>query len=337
MTSSHGQRTDPQQVAYECLAKYFQEHENETIEIEILSPAIQPPDGILMQDGLSLGVPKKILVLAYLEARQRFFENNQGADPLVESGTLQATKIMLLFDPEHITPANFRKRVLSQLETDHGYQNGTPYHKALKRELCFLNSILTSPLHRQSKSPTLWYHRSKVIDSLVAIELQSTSNDHRSAFWLRELDAVCKSGEQHPKNYHAWQYARKLIQKIEAPDIHEEYAHRVRTWCCRHPSDISGWSFLMYLLSRIDSLSLRQELVQEVVKYAIALRSGHESLWVFIRTILAQDMPHGEHFVSYQLLQAYTKDLGVTETSNITPGSATAALKWIGTYASLVA
>jgi len=336
MASDHGQKTHLQKLAYGCLIKYLQEHENETIEIEILPPAIQPPDGILMQDGLSLGLPKKILVLAYLEARQQFFENNQSADPSLVAGTLQATKIMLLFDPEHITPANFRKRVLRQLEADHGYQTGSPHHKALQQELCFLNSILTSPLHRQSKSPTLWYHRSKVLDSLVAIELQNASNDQASAFWHRELDAVCKSGEQHPKNYHAWQYARRLYQKIETPNIHGEYALRVRDWCCRHPSDISGWSFLMYLLSMIESPSLKQELVQEVVKYAINLRSGHESLWVFIRTVLAQDVPHGEHLASYQLLQAYTKELESTKRPNMARGSVIAALKWIETHASSV-
>ncbi|CAA9964352.1 hypothetical protein PTMSG1_07711 [Pyrenophora teres f. maculata] len=337
MTSEHDQKTRLQKVAYTCLSNYLQEHEDETIEIEILPPAIQPPDGILMQDGLSLGVPKKILVLAYLEARQRFFENNQSTDPSLVAGTLQATKIMLLFDPEHITPANFRKRVLSQLEADHGHRSGTPHHKALKQEFCFLNSILTSPLHRQSKSPTLWYHRCKVVDSLMAIELQNASNDQKSVFWRRELDAVCKSGEQHPKNYHAWQYARRLFQKVESPDIHEDYACRVKIWCCKHPSDISGWSFLMYLLARIESLSLKQELVKEVVNYAITLRSEHESLWVFIRTVLAQDVPHGEHLASYQLLQAYTKDLRITERPSTAPVSVTAALHWIENNASSVA
>lgn len=67
--------SDLQTRAYDALNNYFKEREDEVLEIEVLPPAIQPPDGILMQDGLNLGVPKKILALAFVEARQRFFAN----------------------------------------------------------------------------------------------------------------------------------------------------------------------------------------------------------------------------------------------------------------------
>lgn len=75
-----------QQHVYESLSRYFSEHEHEVIEIEILPPAIQPPDGILMQDGSSLGVSKKALALAFLAARQIFFDNksNHPLDPKVQ-------------------------------------------------------------------------------------------------------------------------------------------------------------------------------------------------------------------------------------------------------------
>jgi hypothetical protein len=67
--------SDLQKLAYDALSTYFQQHEDEVVEIEILPPAIEPPDGIMMQDGRSLGVPKKILALAFLEARRVFFSN----------------------------------------------------------------------------------------------------------------------------------------------------------------------------------------------------------------------------------------------------------------------
>lgn len=67
--------SDLQKLAYNALTGYFQQHEDEVVEIEILPPAIEPPGGILMQDGLNLGLPKKTLVLAFSEARQVFFSN----------------------------------------------------------------------------------------------------------------------------------------------------------------------------------------------------------------------------------------------------------------------
>lgn len=78
---------EQQQHMYESLCRYFDEHENEVIEIEILPPAIEPTDGVLMQDGLSLGIPKKALAVAFLAARQAFFDNkaNSPTDPKVQN------------------------------------------------------------------------------------------------------------------------------------------------------------------------------------------------------------------------------------------------------------
>ncbi|KAG9190740.1 hypothetical protein G6011_08828 [Alternaria panax] len=329
MAAKHGQNNELQKLAYESLSKYFQEHEDQAIAIEILPPAIQPPDGITMQDGLSLGVPKKILTLAYVEARQRFFMNKQVQDASTIAHTLQTTRIMLLFDPEHLTAANYRKRILSLLRNEHGLRIGSPYHRALRQELCFLNSILTSPLHRQSKSPTLWYHRSTTVDSLILIELKDAPQDRIAEFWHSELAAVCKSGEQHPMNYHAWQYGRKLVYKIENRALADDVARRVKDWCCRHPGDISGWSFMLYLMPIITT-SLQQELVGDIIDYAISLDWAQESLWIFIRTIMA--LNNTDFAASYQSLQAFRKNLEGTNRHSAAMEHVCNAIAWVDAH-----
>ncbi|KAI4628668.1 hypothetical protein J4E90_001980 [Alternaria incomplexa] len=326
MTTKCGQQEEFQRLAFASLSEYFQEHADEVIEIEILPPAIQPPDGITMQDGMSLGVPKKILALAYLEARQHFFVHSKARDPITAAQTLQATKVMLLFDPEHLTAANYRKRTLFQLQETHGLHVGTPYHRALRQELCFLNSILTSPLHRQSKSPTLWYHRSSIVDSLRLVELGDASQEQIATFWESEFAAIYKSGEQHPKNYHAWQYARKLVPKLEGSEMVVHVAHGVKEWCCRHPSDISGWSFLLYLMPII-ATSLQRELVGDILNYAKSLDLEQESIWIFIRTVLA--LHNEEHSASYQLLESYREDLKDTNRRPIALDRVCNAIAWI--------
>jgi hypothetical protein len=82
---------EQQRRIYESLNRYFDEHENEVVEIEILPSAIQPSDGCLMQDGASLGIPKKALALAFLAARQMFFDNkaNSQVDPKVPRNTFR--------------------------------------------------------------------------------------------------------------------------------------------------------------------------------------------------------------------------------------------------------
>jgi hypothetical protein len=145
-------------------------------------------------------------------------------------------------------------------------------------------------------------------------------------FWHHELAAVCKSGQQHPKNYHAWQYARRLVQNIASREVVDEVARRVKDWCCRHPSDISGWSFLLYLMPII-ATPLQRELVGDVVKYAINLDSEQESLWMFIRTALA--MHNTELSASYQSLQAYREDLKDTNRRPVALERVCNAIIWV--------
>ncbi|EUC32187.1 hypothetical protein COCCADRAFT_99424 [Bipolaris zeicola 26-R-13] len=331
MDSDVSKRSQLQKLAYTSLTEYFQEHDHEVVEITILPPSVQPPDGVLIQEGSSLGISKKALTLAYMEARGLFFGNRESNDPATINQTMQTTEIMLLFDPEHLTAANYRKRVLSQLEAEHGLHAGNIFHKALQRELYFLDSVLTSPLHRQSKSPTLWYHRSHIVDSLITVGLTETLGDQKAVFWNNELEAVCKSGEQHPKNYHAWQYARRLVQKAHGFGADDQFVRIVKKWCTRHPSDISGWSFLLYLMPRL-APSLREELVRDVLDYAIKFSIENESLWVFIRTALAQDMSSAGHSVTYQHLQDYVQNLTNDERPQDEAHTASNALKWIDAY-----
>ncbi|EMD97014.1 hypothetical protein COCC4DRAFT_144130 [Bipolaris maydis ATCC 48331] len=331
MDSDVSKRSQLQKLAYTSLAEYFQEHDNEVVEIAILPPSVQPPDGVLIQEESSLGISKKALALAYMEARRLFFANRQSKDPSTINQTIQATKVILLFDPEHLTAANYRKRVLTQLESEYGLHAGNTFHKALQRELYFLDSVLTSPLHRQSKSPTLWYHRSRIVDSLILVHLTDKLDDQKAVFRNKELGAVCKSGEQHPKNYHAWQYARRLVQKARGFGPDDQLSRLVKQWCCRHPSDISGWSFLLYLMPQL-APSLRQELVRDVLDYAIKFSIENESLWVFIRTALAQDVSSVDHSVTYRRLQDYVQNLANDERPQNEAHTASNALKWIDTY-----
>jgi hypothetical protein len=287
--------TDFSRLAYEALANYFTRHEDENVQIEVLPPAFQPPDGFHLEDGANLGIPKKTLMFAYLHARALFFKGIE-KDSVDSQIAYEASKVVLLFDPEHITAANFRKRRILR------YRPTADQKQAVKRETVFLDSILTSPLHRQSKSPTLWHHRAWLLNLLLPSQLTGTLEDQVLALVRSELDAVCKAGERHPKNYYAWQYARKLFTGFEliAPNGSGQYrkqdtikafmhtcALHVMAWCCQNPSDISGWSFLAFLLPRLTIISQRREISEHVLKYAVDIQWSNEALFVFLRTAIA--------------------------------------------------
>ena len=59
--------------AYDALNDFFKAHEDVAVEIEILPSALAPNDTLILRDGINIGVPKKVLVQAYLKARSIFF------------------------------------------------------------------------------------------------------------------------------------------------------------------------------------------------------------------------------------------------------------------------
>ncbi|KAF2185643.1 hypothetical protein K469DRAFT_575614 [Zopfia rhizophila CBS 207.26] len=337
-----------QDCAFNALDEYFKAHEDEVVEIEILPPGIHQASDILMQEGLNVGIPRQILILGYVKAKRIFLEtfNTVHHSELA----LEASKIMLLMDPEHLTAANFRKRWLLRLKKETQEKAQKELAKAITREIIFLNSILTSPLHRQSKSPTLWHHRAWLLDFSFPVRLTDSSQDQFLPFVRAELDAVFKAGEQHSKNYYAWQYARRLVTTVDhlfQTEPHKPWkdsyhaflvtcALLVKAWCLKHTSDISGWSFLLFLLPRLKSIARRRRIVKQVLGFAIDLRSEQESLWVFLRTALGDTVLEDEREKLVQQLRDYQNekvpvvsdnDVGSTAESHVTQ-----AVKWVDMY-----
>lgn len=201
----------------------------------------------------AIALPKPLLASLFLTARHVFFfylnesSSKREKHRQTLSGTptsapayaaddaLQATKIILLWDPNHLTAANFRKKHLLSLSP-----SSPILVQHLKAELSFLTSLLTSPLPKHTKSSTLWSHRfflfqrfgNEISSSLVATTLSDSSVSapgktiHTTAsdkslhlLWLHELEIIMKAGDRHPKNYYAWSYARQLLTAFSAGEL----------------------------------------------------------------------------------------------------------------------
>ncbi|KAF2085856.1 protein prenylyltransferase [Saccharata proteae CBS 121410] len=288
--------------AYTVLNNYFRSREYQVVEIEVLPTAFIPPEGsLILEDGDCIGIPKKVLASAFLTARSLFFRSlNQQRQPASEC--LEYSRIMLLFDPEHLTAANFRKRYLMHLVEENGTSDCEDVGRFITFEYWFLDSVLTSPLHRQSKSPTLWYHRRWLLQAFYPLVLTCVDTCSQFTplqdFLEKEISAVLKSGERHPKNYYAWQYARRLVEQLEKEDLAggaEEFAahirdctQRVSDWCLRNPSDTSGWNFLLFLLEKPAQNEAEVEsLLSRILGILDSFKWEHESIWAFLRVALS--------------------------------------------------
>lgn len=332
----------PEQL-YRGLAQIFSDRQNNVLEIEILLPEFSP----LLHDGHAIGITKKALVQAFIVARNIFFDSlaqKTGKDdkvsstalPTVEEKTAQiaepsgvanedervsvATEIMLLFDCEHLTACNWRKRRIAAALVQSGNHAAASTMPGTKRreeklvqlletERSLMTTYLCSPLHRHTKSPTLWQHRLWVMSRLTEIQQRQQLDEQQPRksrldamrrILGAELSVALRAGEQHPKNYYAFSYMRQLHSVLsrtleggsqdrageEPLSFFSELAgclvDSTLTWCLAHPRDISGWMFLLYLLEASTIKHVQRNAVRKVVQFALDVGWEGESLWTFV-------------------------------------------------------
>ncbi|CAK7244037.1 MAG: hypothetical protein STHCBS139747_005571 [Sporothrix thermara] len=290
------------------------------LEIEFLGRGHPPllAGEYLLRDGNAVAIPKLALVQAFLVARKILHKYRTApavpaTAPLVartsaDNGRSQtiwrATAVILLMDPEHLTAANTRKRLIqAALRQDLGPSLAASASSLLDRELHLVDSLLTSHLHRHTKSPTLWSHRRWLLSFLAtpaaARQSRRSGGDDRVLQGMTKV--VMVAAVRHPRNYYAWDHARWLIHWQQQASGKADDAWMlhlvviVRDWCYRNHTDTSGWSFLFFLLASLPqppspaaSLSpLYDETVAQVEQMAKSLRWAGEAVWVFLRTAVA--------------------------------------------------
>lgn len=254
--------------AYQQLAQVFASRGNQVLEFHIIPSSL----GSFLQDENAIGTSKDFIVAAYTVARQLF--NRHQHDDLAEATGI--TEIMLMFDCEHLTACNWRKRHLSAI-----IETPSPNQELLQAELTLMSSYQCSPLRRHTKSPTLWHHRLWVISHLLRMDTWSPQD--LLSLQSSELETVLQAGELHPKNYYAFSYMRQLSVLLDDLGWHwtESAIERLVKWCLSHPRDVSGWSFALYALGLSNS-QLQLQALEKVTRYALLVEWTGESIWAFI-------------------------------------------------------
>ncbi|OQD72393.1 hypothetical protein PENDEC_c021G05720 [Penicillium decumbens] len=284
--------------AFQDLAGVFSSRDNNVLEIEIIPSSL---GSSFLQDGHSVGITKKALVQAFTIARQHFIKHlmpmseddlrvehlKKGLDSTSPPDPV-ITEIMLLFDCEHLTACNWRKRRLLAAVT-HCLNGADPASTIylLETELTLMASYQCSPLHRHTKSPTLWSHRLWVLSQLF--QVRSLSPLALLSLERAELDIVLRAGELHPKNYYAFNYMRQLhlllantFTDVPCSTMDLALVTPVLDWCLANPRDISGWMFGKYLLEHVPDQRVRQDAIGRVLRFARDVGWEGESLWTFI-------------------------------------------------------
>ncbi|KAM4066868.1 prenyltransferase [Hirsutella rhossiliensis] len=272
------------------------------LEIELLGYSHSlSPGTYFLQDGNAVAIPKLWLVQAFVHAR-RTFKTCKAKGPVLSDQTIRkATAVILLFDPEHLTAANTRKRILEE-----ALSRSEDSAALLMREKMFIDSLLTSRLHRHTKSPNLWSHRRWLMERYREAGLAiDAAGDLRTVVFV--------SAERHPRNYYAWCHARLLIGLLESDDKTRTDAAvstilgDTKRWCFGHHNDISGWMFLLFLLEWCPAGVA--SVLSETMQLTESFRWRNESVWCFLRSMMLAARvagPQEEQF--YSAWQAVRKD-----------------------------
>ncbi|KAI0872457.1 hypothetical protein GGS24DRAFT_435839 [Hypoxylon argillaceum] len=278
-------KSEDPRPSYNDLSRLFANlPESGLLEIEFLGQSHQLEPGVsFLQEGNAVAIPKLRLVQAFFVARQILHKHLHKAGQTITDDVVAATPILLLMDPEHLTAANIRKRVL--------LVSGNPTEAALRREQQFVDTLLTARLHRHTKSPTLWSHRRWLVTTCWALGIP----------WDIQYDiqnVVMVAGERHPRNYVAWQHARFLINHDSG--VAATIAVDVKAFCLRNHSDISGWAFLSDCITKIHDEESRglvcSSVLEDVLSMTESFRWMNESVWVFLRTIIAREPVNEQYF-----------------------------------------
>lgn len=238
----------------------------QTLELDIL-PSSYPLE--IHSAVPSVALPKPLLASLFLTARQVFLshlslqrkvrDQDEGSNkdqsssktkatssnPPSYSAALDSTLVILFWDPNHLTAANFRKNHILSLRIGPSPSptNNSVLLEALTAELHYITSLLTSPLPKHTKSSTLWSHRLFLLRTFSAeivhvLFLKGTSTNTTrpssvlpfighptnqlhspiAALWGCELSIILTAGERHPRNYYAWNYARQLLAILSCYD-----------------------------------------------------------------------------------------------------------------------
>ncbi|TVY50005.1 Protein prenyltransferase alpha subunit repeat-containing protein 1-B [Lachnellula occidentalis] len=296
-------------------------------EIELLGKSHPLPAGmnVLVEEN-SIAIPKARLVQAFVVARQMLFNLVRNCPVEKRQDLWNASAVVLLMDPEHLTAANARKRLIQS------YQEGpiAELEAVLENELVFVDSYLTSRLHRHTKSPTLWGHRRWLLEVY-----RSTNMEHDIIQDLKTT--VLIAAERHAKNCYAWSHMRWLIQMFGAEgETNSEILSLVKDWCLRQPADTSGFSFLLFYLSRSNSsehaprIEASTMVCKEVLGLAVSFKWTHESVWVFLRTLVASGGVTEDQRTSF--LKSIDTLLAVNSFSSRTQSIIRGAHEWCERY-----
>ena len=89
---------------------------------------------------------------------------------------------------------------------------------------------------------------------------------------------------------------------------------------------------MLFVLPRLNPVSIRRQIVQQVLEYAMNLKVEQESLWVFLSLALADSLLEEGREPVMQLLRTYQDDQASTDGDDTQKNRIIQTVAWITSY-----
>lgn len=270
------QNEDPKPV-YDTISHELSQTYDQYMGIEFLPPEFEPElkGAYFFKENHFLALSKLRIIQAFIVARRILNQHLNQPGSVLTDDVWKATNVLLLWDSEHLTAANTRKRlILNSSLTE------TERKEVLEKDAYFINSLLSSDLYRHTKSPVLWAHKRWLFRQERQAQMPvNLVQDFESVIHL--------AADRHPMNYYAWSYARSLFSSRSGewdPETVQRFVEMSHKWCRLHLNDTSGWSFLIVVAAEFPQHA--KEIFQETATLAKRYGWRGEAIWNFLRTLV---------------------------------------------------
>ncbi|RPD79934.1 rab-protein geranylgeranyltransferase [Lentinus tigrinus ALCF2SS1-7] len=196
------------------------------------------------------------------------------------------TTRLLHVNPEFYTIWNYRRLIL----LDGVFPTSTPTqtNEILSDDL----SLTTTLLKQHPKVYWIWNHRQWCLRQVPDGPTDTDPNGWRQSYWNKELFVVEKMLEVDPRNFHAWNYRRHVLDNMPVKRTElSELAYTKRKIEANF-SNFSAWHQRSKVLTSLWSAgkldkpkSIEEEL--DLVKNAMYTDPGDQSVWIYHRWLIS--------------------------------------------------
>ncbi|GJJ12280.1 hypothetical protein Clacol_006521 [Clathrus columnatus] len=202
--------------------------------------------------------------------------------------TLSLTSQLLSINPEFYTIWNYRRQILT--EGIFPLKSATEVNDLITADL----NLTMSALRQNPKVYWVWNHRRWCLEHVPENPGEDQSN-WRKMSWVKELRVIESFLDADPRNFHAWNYRRYVLQSPYVDHTWEQELNYTTRKIESNFSNFSAWHQRSKVYTSLWERGINDEELKSIknqefnlIKQAIYTDPGDQSIWLYHRWLVGE-------------------------------------------------